>query len=219
VKKGQSPNRWTAKEIEQANQFRSEGMSYREIGRLIGRDGTCVRRKINEQAREKQKQSNKRWYQANLETKRSASRQRYLTHGETIRQHSKKWRMANSDKRKAQSLKRRSRMASALTLFKVGIEVINERFALTSGMCCWCCAEKATTIDHFLPVSRGGTHSPSNLLPACNTCNGRKQAADPYEWFSVQPFYTEKQWLNVLRMVNKAPFGRRRVHHGQISFL
>jgi 5-methylcytosine-specific restriction endonuclease McrA len=219
MKKGQSPNYWTDQEIEQAIQLRSQGMPYRAIGRLIGRDGTCVRRKLNEDAREQSKQACRQWYQANAEAKRNASRHTYLVNGASIRARTKKWRAANPGKRRAQALRRRSKIASSLTLFKVSIEVINERFALTSGMCCWCCVNQATTIDHFLPVSKGGTHSPSNLLPACNSCNGRKQASDPYQWFSAQPFYSEAQWQNILRMVGKSPNGRHKIHHGQISLL
>jgi HNH endonuclease len=34
------------------------------------------------------------------------------------------------------------------------------------------------TIDHILPRSDGGTDDPSNVVSACNSCNGRRD----YEW-------------------------------------
>lgn len=38
------------------------------------------------------------------------------------------------------------------------------------------------TIDHVLPISRGGDHSMANLVVACKPCNSQKQAATPEEW-------------------------------------
>ena len=38
------------------------------------------------------------------------------------------------------------------------------------------------TIDHVLPISRGGDHSMANLVVACKPCNSQKQASTPEEW-------------------------------------
>lgn len=40
--------------------------------------------------------------------------------------------------------------------------------------CQYCGSENDLTIDHILPVSRGGTWSWENLVTACNECNWRK---------------------------------------------
>lgn len=47
---------------------------------------------------------------------------------------------------------------------------------------CAYCGGKATSIDHVLPVSRGGTNTRENLAPACADCNRRKHAKTPAEW-------------------------------------
>jgi 5-methylcytosine-specific restriction endonuclease McrA len=39
----------------------------------------------------------------------------------------------------------------------------------------------ATTIDHVLPRSRGGTNSWTNTVAACARCNGRKSDRTPAE--------------------------------------
>jgi len=39
--------------------------------------------------------------------------------------------------------------------------------------CAYCGAE-ADTVDHIIPASMGGTTDPSNLIAACNRCNGTK---------------------------------------------
>ena len=36
--------------------------------------------------------------------------------------------------------------------------------------------------DHIIPVSRGGSSDPENLVTACKTCNRSKRARTPEEW-------------------------------------
>lgn len=37
-------------------------------------------------------------------------------------------------------------------------------------------------IDHVIPISRGGTNEPDNLVLACSLCNARKHNKLPHEW-------------------------------------
>lgn len=47
--------------------------------------------------------------------------------------------------------------------------------------CCGCKLNKDNfTVDHVIPLSRGGTNDFDNLLPLCNKCNGNK--ADMFVW-------------------------------------
>lgn len=41
---------------------------------------------------------------------------------------------------------------------------------------CWWCPAPATTIDHVVPLARGGDNDRSNLVPACARCNERRGA-------------------------------------------
>jgi len=41
---------------------------------------------------------------------------------------------------------------------------------------CYLCGKPADTLDHVIPIARGGTHFPANLRPSCRTCNSRKGA-------------------------------------------
>jgi 5-methylcytosine-specific restriction endonuclease McrA len=44
-----------------------------------------------------------------------------------------------------------------------------------NSRCCYCGTKSdALTIDHVVPVSKGGTNAIRNLAPACGRCNGRK---------------------------------------------
>ena len=43
------------------------------------------------------------------------------------------------------------------------------------GMCWWCAQEKPLHMDHVIPISKGGEHSPNNIIGACHSCNSRKR--------------------------------------------
>ena len=49
------------------------------------------------------------------------------------------------------------------------------------GYRCGYCARSASTIDHILPVSRGGRNTWLNTVAACHVCNQRKGDSTPAE--------------------------------------
>lgn len=53
--------------------------------------------------------------------------------------------------------------------------------AAHNGNCAYCGAV-ADTIDHRIPLSRGGKHEPENIVPACRTCNFRKHTKTDEEF-------------------------------------
>lgn len=38
------------------------------------------------------------------------------------------------------------------------------------------------TMDHIVPISRGGKSTKGNVVPACKTCNTQKKFLLPMEW-------------------------------------
>lgn len=38
------------------------------------------------------------------------------------------------------------------------------------------------TMDHVIPVSRGGKSTKANVVPACKDCNNKKRILLPMEW-------------------------------------
>ena len=53
---------------------------------------------------------------------------------------------------------------------------------LYSQPCSSCGIEKNQSIDHIVPLSRGGTHSIGNLMTLCRSCNSSKNARTLIEW-------------------------------------
>ncbi len=55
----------------------------------------------------------------------------------------------------------------------------------STGVCYYC--EKKSkptdlTMDHLIPITRGGKSMHGNLVPACKDCNSKKKYLLPMEW-------------------------------------
>lgn len=48
--------------------------------------------------------------------------------------------------------------------------------------CAYCSKRGPLTMDHVVPIVRGGTHSEGNIVPACVSCNCHKQGRFVMEW-------------------------------------
>lgn len=55
---------------------------------------------------------------------------------------------------------------------------------LNEGLCHYCGKKFAAaklTMDHVVPIARGGTSTPGNIVPACSDCNRDKKLETPAE--------------------------------------
>ncbi|PIE71724.1 MAG: HNH endonuclease [Deltaproteobacteria bacterium] len=53
------------------------------------------------------------------------------------------------------------------------------------GLCGYCGATvppAELTMDHIVPIARGGRSTKGNLMPCCKTCNTKKRERLPMEW-------------------------------------
>jgi 5-methylcytosine-specific restriction endonuclease McrA len=50
------------------------------------------------------------------------------------------------------------------------------------GRCAYCNASAPLTMDHVVPIIRGGQHAIGNILPACLSCNSSKRARLLADW-------------------------------------
>lgn len=59
------------------------------------------------------------------------------------------------------------------------------RNRVASGLCHYCGSRVAPgelTLDHIVPLVRGGQSSRGNCVPACKSCNTAKRDLLPVEW-------------------------------------
>lgn len=55
----------------------------------------------------------------------------------------------------------------------------------SAGACYYCGTSvgyKNLTMDHVIPLSRGGRSTKDNLVPCCKDCNNQKKSSLPVEW-------------------------------------
>ena len=56
---------------------------------------------------------------------------------------------------------------------------------LAKGKCHYCgqrIPPRQLTMDHVVPISRGGRSTKANVVPACKPCNVKKRQMLPIEW-------------------------------------
>jgi len=56
---------------------------------------------------------------------------------------------------------------------------------IEKGICHYCnrqVGRENLTMDHVVPLARGGKSKKGNLVPACKECNNKKKSLLPVEW-------------------------------------
>jgi len=59
------------------------------------------------------------------------------------------------------------------------------RNKIAKGTCYYCgrsVPPKELTLDHIVPLTRGGKSTKGNCVPACKECNNKKKDMLPVEW-------------------------------------
>jgi 5-methylcytosine-specific restriction endonuclease McrA len=125
---------------------------------------------------EKRRATHARYNAAHREERRESDRRRRLANAEKLRAAASRYRLAHLEEYRLASSRRRARESgSGGKLSK------SEWLAILTawnGLCAYCGAP-GTSIDHLIPIARGGKHDKSNVVPACKPCNSRKRTALP----------------------------------------
>src|SRR5689334_10421677 len=136
------------------------------------------RRREDEGVRLRQQASTRRWHEKNPDYERQRSKRRYLqdpVYRARVRAAAKAWAAANPEAARIYASKRRSLTRGG----DLTVAQVRAVFDAYLGMCAYCPAE-ANTIDHVVPLSKGGLHTASNIVPACKACNSRKHNRDGF---------------------------------------
>ena len=130
---------------------------------------------------EKAKSYSKKWSQNNKETVQTWR----INNRERLNAYGRQYAAANPNVIKAISERRRARKANAPINDLTAAQW--ERIKTAYGYKCVYCGRKMErlTQDHITPISKGGSHTVSNIVPACRSCNSKKGTGAPLT--PVQP--------------------------------
>ncbi len=93
------------------------------------------------------------------------------------------------------------REAQAPGLNRAERDRMRERWIRQRKACAYC-DRPATTVDHVLPLVRGGTNREGNLAPCCRRCNGSKAGLTVIEWRTgkrLRQMTSTLPWLGKVR--------------------
>jgi HNH endonuclease len=159
------------------------------------------RRRWERENPEKVRESHRRWARKNRDKTRAASRRYYYAHRDLQRERARQWRQQNQelyreikrrwDQANAPKIREYARHRRAMKLAATIIEITPEQWAAWCdywGDRCWLqipgfCRGVADTVDHVIPLSKGGPHCLANMRPACAPCNSSKSDGDWRRFF------------------------------------
>ena len=120
-----------------------------------------------------------RWMKVRAAEKRYAA-----LHPDRRRDSCNKWTRKNRDKRHAIDARWRSRNRAKCALRQQQRRRVSgdltlaqwlEILELFDGKCLRCGTKKRISIDHIIPIAKGGLHTASNVQPLCCSCNSSKR--------------------------------------------
>lgn len=153
-------------------------------------------------------------YQLNLEKNRRIAREYYHAHKaerqaahkawrETHQDHLKTYRLEHIEEGRVAKQRRRALKIHAPIndLTAAQWKEIKEHYG---HRCVYCRRKMARlTMDHIIPLSKGGSHTASNIVPACKSCNSRKHTGPPLKpvqplMFTIAPTKKTKKAVDTL---------------------
>ena len=134
-----------------------------------------------ERNREKRYEAARQRRSKDPERHRGYGRSCYVRHADEYNAKNREWRLANPEKTRAK-VQRRTAMRIGAPGSHTGADIVAQ-LARQRGRCYWC-GERVEEyhVDHVVPLSRGGSDDPGNLVIACPHCNLSKHNRLPHEW-------------------------------------
>lgn len=122
------------------------------------------------------------YHAANKEKIAELARSWREAHKEERAEYMRAWHEANPFKSRANRQRRRARKREAEGMHTAAD--IEAQYKRQRGKCYWCGVKVGETyhMDHIVPLSRGGSDLPENLVVACPICNMEKHNKLPHEW-------------------------------------
>jgi 5-methylcytosine-specific restriction endonuclease McrA len=130
----------------------------------------CVYQRAYNEVHREQRQ---RWLESHTAYYPESQRHYRRTHQAQRNLWNKHWRAKHPEARQLDNTRRRARLrAVECTLTTAEWRTIKAAYG---HRCVYCRKKfKRLTLDHVIPISKGGPHTKENVVPACRRCNSRK---------------------------------------------
>lgn len=154
---------------------RERHSAYQEANREKERERRRAYRQANP---EKERERNRAYRQANIEKVRDREKAYREANREKRNQYSSEWRKQNKSKKAENAHRRRSRQKQN------GVFTISPKdmARIYASPCAGCGTHDGISVDHVVPIAKGGRHSIGNLQPLCVKCNQEKGTRLVIEW-------------------------------------
>lgn len=136
--------------------------------------------------RDRRNANQREWYYRDVERGREVARKWYHKNKEQANEGRKAWRKANPGKLSLQAHRRRERKLATEqcdTLSSIMLaQLIDSSLRMKCAICGKNMPKSDRTIDHIIPLSKGGSGHIGNLQIVHLSCNCRKRAQLPHEF-------------------------------------
>ena len=130
---------------------------------------------------DKVRENSHRWYVANIDKMNDSHRKRREANIDKVRardrENSRRYQADNPEKRAANAGNRRARiLGNGGTITGAEFEELKARYNYICLACGRREPEVKLTLDHVIPLARGGRNDIKNAQPLCGSCNAKKHA-------------------------------------------
>lgn len=134
-------------------------------------------KKYHAQHRDTERLRSRNYYNSNRAKESARKRKARLRNPEVFQKRSREYASTHRTQLNAKAARRRALKANAKT-YTITTKEINRLYNAE----CFYCENSSTTIDHVMPLNRGGSHGIGNLVPCCGSCNFSKRDLTIMEW-------------------------------------
>jgi 5-methylcytosine-specific restriction endonuclease McrA len=175
------------KRRESMRQYREKSAEkIRESDRRYREENREAINERNRQWRAENPEQQRKYCELNSEKRRERKRKWNAENGEAALEYQRIYRAEHPEKvrdnaRAAYHRRRARKLAVGGTFTAADIQL---QYASQNGKCWWCgCNVKDDFhVDHVIPLARGGSNNPENLVISCAPCNLSKGAKLPHEF-------------------------------------
>lgn len=132
----------------------------------------------NQEHKDKQKLYFKKYQEENKEEARLRSANHYQKNRERILVQHSHWALAHRQNKAALHHKRKATILGLPPELNT-LTASDIAETLATNKCFYCAAIGKMTLDHFIPVARGGSNTRENVVASCPTCQSRKHTKPP----------------------------------------